>query len=72
MGYFEVKYNTRGRGHQRAAPRRLRAGHELGSDTGDIQRHRAFYIYDRSIPVGFQRGENHNVEDGIMLQRFIE
>ncbi|MBI2825987.1 MAG: hypothetical protein HYX69_14985 [Planctomycetia bacterium] len=47
-------------------------GRELGSDTGDIKRHRAFYMYDRSIPVGFERGENHNVDRGILLERFIE
>ena len=47
-------------------------GAELGSDTGDIQRHRAFFIFDRSIPVGFQRGEDHNIQDAILLQRFIE
>ncbi len=44
----------------------------MGSDTGDIQRHRSFYIYDRSIPVGFERGENHNVDRGILVQRYIE
>jgi len=47
-------------------------GAEMGSDTGDIQRHRAFYMYDRSIPVGFERGENHNVDRGILVERYIE
>ena len=47
-------------------------GQELGSDTGDIQRHRAFYMYDRTIPVGFERGENHNAHRGILVERFIE
>jgi len=68
VGYFEVKYHRIDNEH----PDGYELGAELGSDTGDIQRHRSFYIYDRSIPVGFQRGENHNVEDGIMVQRFIE
>ena len=45
---------------------------ELGSDTGEIERHRAFYIIDRSIPVGFERGFNHNVDRAILLKRFIE
>jgi hypothetical protein len=44
----------------------------LGSDTGEIRRHRAFYIYDRSIPVAFERGQNHNVHRGLLLQRIIE
>jgi hypothetical protein len=47
-------------------------GQELNSDTGDIQRHRSFYMYDRTIPVGFERGENHNAHRGILLERFIE
>jgi len=47
-------------------------GQELGADTGDIERHRSFYMYDRTIPVGFERGENHNVHRGILLERFIE
>ena len=47
-------------------------GSELGSDTGEIERHRAFYIFDRTIPVGFQRGQDLNVEDAILVRRFIE
>jgi hypothetical protein len=47
-------------------------GAELGSDTGDIVRHRAFYIFDRSIPVGYERGQNHNVNRAILLRRYIE
>jgi hypothetical protein len=45
---------------------------EIGSDTGEIVRHRAFYIYDRSIPVGFEPGKDHNFADGLLLKRFIE
>ncbi len=47
-------------------------GREAGSDTGEIKRYRAFYIFDRSIPVGFQRGQDLNVEKAILLKRFIE
>jgi hypothetical protein len=47
-------------------------GAELGSDTGEIVRHRAFYIIDRSIPVGYERGQNNNVNRAILLRRFIE
>ena len=47
------------------------AGNEYGSDTGAIQRYRGFYIYDRSIPVGFSPGKDYNVRDGIMLRRII-
>jgi hypothetical protein len=47
-------------------------GAELGSDTGQIRRHRSFYIVDRSIPVAFEPGENHNVDKAILLRRMIE
>ncbi len=47
-------------------------GAEIGSDTGEIVRHRAFYMIDRSIPVGYERGQNHNVNRAILLRRFIE
>jgi hypothetical protein len=47
-------------------------GRELGSDSGDVQRHKAFYVFDRSIPVGFQRGQDLNVEKAILTSRFIE
>ncbi len=73
VGYFEVKYNQQGaKGIDAQHPDGYELTTELGIDTGEVKRHRAFFIYDRSIPVGFQRGENHNVEDGIVLQRFIE
>ena len=38
-------------------------GQEIGIDTGTNVRHRAFYILDRSIPVGFQRGKDNNVDN---------
>ena len=47
-------------------------GPELGSDTGQIKRHRMFFIVDRTIPVGFERGRNHNVDKAILVKRFIE
>ena len=60
MGYFEVD------------PRTGRLGQELGAETGEVKRHRAFYMIDRSIPVAFQPGENHNVDRCILVRRFIE
>jgi hypothetical protein len=70
VGYFEVFPNPSGVdvGH----PDGYQLGAELGSDTGEIQRHRAFYMIDRTIPVGFERGFNHNVDRAILLKRFIE
>ena len=45
---------------------------ELGADTGEIQRHRGFYIIDRSIPVAFERGRRNNVDRTILLRRYVE
>jgi hypothetical protein len=47
-------------------------GRELGTDTGQIERHRAFYIFDRTIPVGFQRGQDLNVDKAILINRVLE
>jgi hypothetical protein len=47
-------------------------GQELGADSGDVTRHRAFYIFDRSLPVGFIRGQDVNTKNGFLLQRYIE
>lgn len=47
-------------------------GPELGLDTGTVERHRAFYIIDRSIPVAFEPGRNHNVDKAVVLRRFLE
>ena len=37
-----------------------------------VRRHRGFFIFDRSIPVGYQNGKDLNVEDAIFLRRIIE
>jgi len=58
--------------YQAVYPDRYALGREVGADTGDIKRHRAFYIFDRSIPVGFQRGQDLNAEKTIVLKRYIE
>jgi len=47
-------------------------GQELGSDTGEIKRHRAFFLFDRTIPVGFRRGYDLNVDQGLLIKRIIE
>ena len=71
VGYFEVAAAHRtavDAGH----PDGYQLGQELGSDSGDIVRHRAFYIFDRSIPVGFVRGQDINQDKAMLLKRFIE
>ena len=60
------------RSGSRVHPDGFRLGKELGSDAGTVKRHRAFYIIDRSIPVAFEPGENHNVDRAVLLRRFIE
>lgn len=60
VGFFEVN------------PATGTLGKELGSDTGEVERHRAFYMVDRSIPVAYEPGENHNVDRAILVRRFIE
>jgi hypothetical protein len=70
VGYFEVTPSPAGQ--DREHPDGFLLGPELGSETGDIVRHRGFYIIDRSIPVAFQPGVNHNVEKTILLRRMIE
>ncbi len=79
VGYFEVEPNpgtdnTAGTADDFDAthPDGYRLAQELGLDSGEVQRHRAFYIIDRSIPVAYQPGENHNVDRTILLRRFIE
>jgi hypothetical protein len=70
VGYFEVTPWTGG--IDSAHPDGLQLGQEAGADTGDVKRHRAFYIIDRSVPVGFQRGRDLNVEKTFLLKRYIE
>jgi hypothetical protein len=61
MGYFEVENSVTGR-----------LGQEIGVDTGEVKRHRAFYMIDRSIPVAFEPGQNHNVDECVLVRRYIE
>ncbi len=69
-GYFEVtKWPA---GSDAGHPDGYQLGQEVGSDTGDIVRHRAFYIFDRSIPTGFIRGQDVNSEKATLLKRYIE
>ncbi|GIW98770.1 MAG: hypothetical protein KatS3mg111_4272 [Pirellulaceae bacterium] len=47
-------------------------GQEYLADEGRSQRHTAFYIIDRSIPVGYQQGRDLNTEKCILMRRMIE
>ena len=63
VGYFEVEPATINSVVTTAAelakiyPDGVRIGQEVGADSGEVKRNRAFYIIDRSIPVGFKRGK---------------
>ncbi len=47
-------------------------GREYGEDEGGVQRHRGFYVVDRSIPVAYQTGQDLNTDDCIIVRRIIE
>ncbi len=59
IGYFEVDDFGR-------------VGPEIGSDEGNVRRNRAFYMFDRSIPVASEPGENHNVDNAVLTRTIIE
>ena len=60
LGYFEYE-NSGGA-----------IGAEYGSEQGRGKRHRAFYLIDRSIPVGYQTGSDMNVDNCILLRSVVE
>ena len=64
LGKFEVDYN--------GTTNQYTLGGEVGIETGDIKRHRAFYMFDRSIPVAYEPGKDHNVERAIIAETIIE
>lgn len=57
---------------QQVFPDGYRLGKEVGLDEGSVERQRAFYMFDRTIPMGFQRGEKLNTDNGILLRRIIQ
>lgn len=46
--------------------------HEMGHEDGTTKRHRGFFIFDRSIPVAYEPGKNHNIDQAILVRRIIE
>lgn len=50
---------------------RTAVGREYGLDRGQVRRDRAFYVVDRSIPVGFFPGENLNVDKAVLTRRYL-
>jgi hypothetical protein len=76
VGYFEVtpatNPNLKDAYGNPVYPDGYQLGPELGIDTGDVVRHRAFYMFDRSIPVGFIRGKDINQQKALLISRIIE
>ena len=76
VGYFEAlpasNPNATDANGNLIYPDGYQLGQELGSDSGNIVRHRSFYIFDRSIPVGFIRGRDINHDKAVLLKRFTE
>ncbi|MCE9604733.1 MAG: hypothetical protein K8U03_07495 [Planctomycetia bacterium] len=64
---FSNEYNPKHR-----YPDGFRILREMGSDSGEVQRHRSFAILDRTIPVGFLRGENLNVERAFIVKHVLD
>ena len=62
VGFFEVAPNGDLLGPER----------ELGIETGENRRHRGFFIFDRSIPVAYEPGQNHNIDKAILVRTIIE
>jgi hypothetical protein len=58
--------------YERVYPEGYQFGQEAGIDTGNIVRIREFAMIDRTVPVAFEPGKNHNVEKAIRLKRRIE
>ena len=77
IGYFEVepwKHPITGvpLPPDVAHPDGWQLSQEVGLDSGEVTRNRSFYLIDRSIPVAFEPGENHNVDRSILIRRAIE
>ncbi|MGL4593389.1 MAG: hypothetical protein ACRCUY_01525 [Thermoguttaceae bacterium] len=47
-------------------------GKERGIDDGTVKRHRSFYLIDRTIPVGFRRGEKLNSKNVVVDEKRLE
>jgi hypothetical protein len=58
--------------YRRVYPEGWQFGREAGLDHGDPQRIRGFYILDRTIPVAFEPGIDHNSSDIVRLRRRLQ
>ena len=68
----QARFNGNRALYDKVYPEGYQFGEEAGSETGDIRRVREFAMIDRTVPVAFQPGKNHNVDKAIRLRRRIE
>ncbi len=47
-------------------------GQEYLENEGRSKRHSAFYVIDRSVPVGYREGQDLNTEKCVLMRRIIE
>jgi hypothetical protein len=69
VGYFEVTPNPAG--VDTAHPDGWQLGQEMLFD-GVVRRPRAFFLIDRSIPVGFEPGKPLNVDKCVLQRRYMD
>ena len=78
VGYFEVDSNDNFIDSESGQPLQtdptdpasfgIAAAAEIGGELGEQVRNRVFFIFDRSIPVAFEPGKNHNVDDAVLVK----
>ena len=66
VGYFEVDADGSLRNDASGG------GVEWGRITGESVRSRGFFLVDRSIPVAFEPGKNHNVDRAVLVKSLID
>ena len=71
VGYFEVEDSPGGVVNS-TYPDGFMLGQELDSDQGKSQRHRGFFLIDRSIPAGFIPGLKLNTDNCVLLRRQVD
>jgi hypothetical protein len=46
--------------------------YEIGAEQGTAQRFRGFFLVDRTIPVAFEPGKDHDVENCVLIESIIQ
>ncbi len=59
IGFFEIDVET------------MSVGQEYGYEDGTNKRHRSYMMIDRSVPVRYEVGEDHNTADTILMRRVL-